>query len=167
MTCAIYKITENETGRCYIGQSKNVEKRWKSHYKRFPPELFSYEILLKCDADVLDFFEKAFIDGYDSHRCGFNRTLGGTAIRVRYPDAETRQKMSEAGKGKTRPPFSEEHRRKLSEARKRRLPASEETRRKLSEAGKRPRKPPSEEARLKISEAAKAREAARRAARED
>ena len=50
--------------------------------------------------------------------------------------AETRKKMSEAKKGKKLKPFTEEHRRKLSETMKGRI-FSEETRRKLSEAAKR------------------------------
>jgi hypothetical protein len=48
---------------------------------------------------------------------------------------ETRHKMSESAKGKSKPPFSEEHRRKLSEAKKGRI-FSEEHRRKISEAAK-------------------------------
>ena len=155
MTCGIYKITEIDTGRCYIGQSKQIEGRWKRHHKRFPTDRFSYEVLLKCDDDVLDFFEKAFIDGYDSHRCGFNKTLGGSAIKSRYPDAETRRKIGEASKNR-----SEETRLKISDANKRRPPLSEEACRRMSEALK--GKPLSEEHRRKLSEAKKAYYAARK-----
>ena len=124
MTCGIYRITEKETGRHYIGQSKNIEGRWKRHHKRFPPNLFSYEILLKCDDDVLDFFEKAFIDGYDSHCSGFNLTKGGSGAWGSKNPEETRRKLSEALKGKPSnnkgKKISEETRRKLSEAAKNR-----------------------------------------------
>lgn len=27
--CGIYKITNQVNGKCYIGQSINIEKRWK------------------------------------------------------------------------------------------------------------------------------------------
>ena len=163
MTCGIYKITKNETGRCYIGQSKNVEERWKAHHKRFPSDLFSYEILLVCDKDYLNFFEKAFIDGYDSNRNGFNKTIGGVGFKTRYHDEETRQKMSEAAKGripgnKGKKLLNEEARQKMSDAKKgkKRGPFSEETKTKMKEAVKR-RKPISEETRAKMSESAKRR----------
>ena len=64
---------------------------------------------------------------------------------------ETRQKMSEAHRGRT---MSEESRRKMSEARKG-MTFSEETRRKMSEAKR--GKPMSEEARRKLSESLKGR----------
>jgi len=51
----------------------------------------------------------------------------------KHHSAETLKKMSEVKRGKT---FSEEHRRKLKEARNKRAPVSEETRRKMSEAHK-------------------------------
>ena len=135
MACGIYKITENETGRCYIGQSKNIEARWRDHRKRFPTDLFSYEILMSCDPDCLNFFEKAFIDGYDSHRCGFNKTIGGTAIKARYPHADSLAKRSESMKGKNRGPRSEETKRKISEAKKGKK-FSEEHKKALSESHK-------------------------------
>lgn len=31
MSCGIYKIENNINHKIYIGQSKNIEKRWKSH----------------------------------------------------------------------------------------------------------------------------------------
>lgn len=65
----------------------------------------------------------------------------------------TKLKMSEAKKGrKLTKPFSEEHRRKLSEARRKRI-ISEETKKKISESNK--GKKLSEETRKKISEANK------------
>ena len=75
---------------------------------------------------------------------------------------ETRRKISEAKKGKPsplkgrkRPPFSEEHRRKLSKASKgkKRGPHSEEAKRKMSEANK--GIPKSPEHRAKLSEVKK------------
>ena len=65
---------------------------------------------------------------------------------------ETKKKLSEAAK--RRPPISEDTRQKISEAAKRRPPISEETRQKLSEAAKR-RPPVSDETRKKQSESHK------------
>ena len=138
MTCGIYKITCNETGQCYIGQSIDIEKRWNKHYRRFNKEYFTYEILMSCEVDWLDFFEKAFISGYDSHRNGFNKTIGGTSIKIKYPSEETRLKMSEAHKGRQYckgKKMSDEHKQKLSESAKGKK-HSDEARRKMSEAKK-------------------------------
>jgi nitrate reductase alpha subunit len=65
---------------------------------------------------------------------------------------ETKQKMSEAGKGRKLPPFSEEHRKNMSEARKG-MKLSEEHRKKISKAGK--GRKASEATRKKLSEARK------------
>jgi len=67
----IYKITNKETGRCYIGQSKNLEKRTKAHFQNYIRTLhgdlfqsdldkygrdgFKVEILEECEEkDLLD-----------------------------------------------------------------------------------------------------------------
>lgn len=33
MTCGVYKIINKLNGNCYIGASKNIEKRWIQHQK--------------------------------------------------------------------------------------------------------------------------------------
>jgi len=147
MTCGIYKIeakcpVAKKMGiAIYIGQSKNIERRWKKHRKIYPKSQYDYEVLLQCDVQHLDFFEKAFISGYDSHRWGLNKTIGGTSIKSTHPDKETRRKLSESRRGRKIGPLSEEHRLKLSESLKgnkncvgKKL--SEEHRRKLSESMK-------------------------------
>jgi len=129
MICGIYKITENETGRCYIGQSKNVAGRWRHHRrKNYPLDKFSYEVIMECDAEQLDFWEIAWIASERSAEFGFNKNVGGAwspdiaGFRGRKHSEETRLKMSEAKKGKTSnrkgKPSSEETRRKQSEAMK-------------------------------------------------
>lgn len=151
----IYKITCKESGQCYIGQSTNIERRWKDHRKRWSPDAYDYEVLMACPVESLDFLESAFISGYDSCHNGLNRALGGRG-RFGYHDDETRAKMSAvrtgkttsdttrakqsaANKGKT---LSDEHRAKLSAAKKGRpspnkgKTASEETRAKMSESAK-------------------------------
>lgn len=68
----IYKITEIETGKCYVGQAANLADRWKQHIKRgvgaetptrnklYPamrasgPENFSFEVIEECDRSILD-----------------------------------------------------------------------------------------------------------------
>ena len=75
----IYKITEISTGLCYIGQSKTIEKRWLDHHKRFPLHRFKYEVMIQCPVEDLNRFEIDFISRWDSHRNGFNGTIGGSA----------------------------------------------------------------------------------------
>lgn len=97
MTCGIYKITEEETGRCYIGQSKNIEGRWNRHHKRFSPDSFSYEIIMECDAEQLDFWEIAWITSERSVEFGFNQKLGGQGWLMNF-SPEVKKKLSEAAK---------------------------------------------------------------------
>jgi hypothetical protein len=101
MTTGIYKITERSTGKCYIGQSKHIEKRWQTHHKRFSPQCFDYEIIRTTKVVAfLNGFEKYYINLYDSHRNGFNKTIGGTSIKSTHADAETRAKISASNKGR-------------------------------------------------------------------
>jgi len=159
----IYKITEKETGKCYVGQSKNIQQRWKQHQRNFPDSHFSYEVIREVSqVSFLNAFEKYYIKFYDSHRNGFNKTIGGTNIKTTHPSKETKCKISKSSKGKIisqnarglisdklkgikRGPMSEQHKQKLSEAHKgmpspnKGKKASNETRRKMSESAKRRR----------------------------
>ena len=155
MTCGIYRISEKMTGRSYIGQSKNVELRWRKHHKRFSPDLFTYELVTVCEAEELDFWEIAWIVSERSVESGFNKTLGGKNWDMVFSE-DMRQKMSTSAKGNKSHvgrKHSEETKRKMAEAWLRRAPPSEETRRKISKTTK--GKKLSEETRQKLSEAAK------------
>ena len=86
----IYKITNQVTKECYIGQSVDISKRWKDHakcglgidtpvgnklYKAmqiYGIWNFSWEILEQCSKDLLDEKEKYYIDLYDSYNFGYN-----------------------------------------------------------------------------------------------
>ena len=89
----IYKITNIETGRCYIGQSVDLRSRLRDHIKaglginssnnRFysemkniGPEKFMYEILEECDRAQLNERERYWIDFYESTDWGYNSTVG-------------------------------------------------------------------------------------------
>jgi len=80
----IYKITNQETGECYIGQAKLLNKRWQEHCKcglgiDTPPgnklykamleyglENFSFEVLEFCTAAELNEKEHYYIDLYNA-----------------------------------------------------------------------------------------------------
>ena len=76
----IYKIT-NPKGKVYIGQSKDIKKRWYT-YKRIlcktQPKIYNslkkygvnnhtFEIIHTCSIEELDYFEKYFISEYKSY----------------------------------------------------------------------------------------------------
>jgi len=140
LSCGIYKITCKETGRCYIGQSKHVEVRWKDHHKRFPVDTFDYEIVAEClpIPESLDFWERHCIEVYEAKTNGFNITKGGNGAWGSKNPEETKRKKSEALKGRKRPPRSEEWCRNMSKGKTGKVigPPSEETRRKISEVKK-------------------------------
>ena len=91
--CGIYKITNIETGQCYIGQSVDIRTRLRDHIKaglgigtwnnRFykelaerGPESFMYEILEECDRPQLNERERYWIEFFDSTSWGYNSTQG-------------------------------------------------------------------------------------------
>ena len=90
----IYKITNQETKECYIGQSVDIAKRWKDHAKcgldidrpqgnklyqnmiEYGLWNFTFELLEECPREQLNEKEKFYISLYDSCNCGFNSTIG-------------------------------------------------------------------------------------------
>ena len=86
----IYKITRIENGKSYIGQSNDIERRFKEHqYKKdIPVELaiqkygvdaFTYEVLEECSLEELDEKEKYWISKLDTYKgFGYNCSEGGS-----------------------------------------------------------------------------------------
>lgn len=114
MTCGIYIITKKDTGKCYIGQSKNIEKRFNEHCSRsknnsyidrsinkYGSDAFKFEILYECAEDKLLEEEKNFINLYGAYEIGYNLTRGGEDNPMNYP--ELRKKVSDALKGRKQP----------------------------------------------------------------
>jgi len=96
MSCGIYKITNNINNKVYIGQSINIEQRWKNHkhfekerenyplYKAFQKygiNNFSFEIIEECEPEELNEKEEYWINYYDSYDNGYNQTSGGDGRR--------------------------------------------------------------------------------------
>ena len=159
MICGIYMIQNKVNGKIYIGQAVNIEKRWGKHkselrgnyhinkhlqnaWNKDGESNFEFTVICECDESQLNTMEEYYIYElmtYDDD-IGYNKTYGGDSGR---PAEETKQKISGAKKGKycgKNSPnygrtFSEEHKRKLSEANKGKT-HSEKTRRKMSEARK-------------------------------
>jgi group I intron endonuclease len=105
----IYMITNVVTSKKYIGQSKfstkpgkigGAKSRWVKHIsnakngkdecralvtaiRMYGLENFRFEILLQCDIDSMDYYERKFIDTYNSlHPNGYNLESGGTGCKV-------------------------------------------------------------------------------------
>lgn len=96
----IYKITEISTGRCYIGQSKNIKDRFREHMKcglgidtpngnklyqamlDSSIEDFTFELIEECCAKDLDEKERYFISLYQSYDYGFNSNRGNSNGRA-------------------------------------------------------------------------------------
>lgn len=74
----IYKITNKINGKCYIGQSIHIERRWREHctkssnsfisqaIKDFGKENFSFEVIEECKAEELNEKEEYYINFYNS-----------------------------------------------------------------------------------------------------
>lgn len=180
----IYKITNKANSKIYIGQSHNVEERWKRHKKRthnehlkkafakYGIENFLFEILISFEENSetqnnLNTYEKLFIEQFDSTNPnkGYNKKEGGSKGKF---TEETKKKLSEIMMGHT---LSEETKQKISETltgkqhteetkllmseQRKGHPVSEETRKKISKSEK--GKIVSEETRRKIREKGKGR----------
>lgn len=111
----IYKITNKINGKCYIGQSKNIYKRWKQEklgcvnehlkfaFKKYGFENFSFEILEECEINVLNERETYYIDLYDScnREHGYNKIKVGCVPEHHLPLSEDhKRKISLSNKGR-------------------------------------------------------------------
>ena len=87
----IYKIENLVNGKKYIGQSKNIECRWRREkndafnehsssynyplsraFRKYGVENFSFEVIEECDVKNLNEKEKFWISRYDSFFSGYN-----------------------------------------------------------------------------------------------
>lgn len=89
MTSGIYKIENKKTGQIYIGQSKNIEKRFKKHCHILPVDVdiakygeenFDFDILEVVEEHNLKEREKFWIKGYSAYEneYHYNLTSGGS-----------------------------------------------------------------------------------------
>lgn len=91
----IYKITNKEDGKAYIGQTcRDPNIRWKEHYnrdidkdtyfhralKKYGKDNFLWEVIEECDNKILNEREIYWIKYYDTYyknNKGYNMTYGG------------------------------------------------------------------------------------------
>jgi group I intron endonuclease len=116
----IYKIT-SPTMNIYIGQSKDIEKRWKEYkylkcksqpriynsLKKYGVDKHKFEILQECNSEQLNELEKYYVDLFQTFnsKYGLNLIDGGN---VRIMSNETKLKISKALTGKPGRKMSDE-----------------------------------------------------------
>lgn len=95
-TIGIYKITNKTNNQSYIGQSVNIEKRWKKHkceylkenqvsynyplyraFRKYGLDNFLFEVIEECKKDELNKKEIYWIKYHNTFFNGYNQTLGG------------------------------------------------------------------------------------------
>lgn len=142
----IYKI-ENPKGRIYIGQSKDIEVRWKDYrslrckgqrklyysLNKYGIDRHIFTVQEECTLDMLNERERYWQEYYRVLEGGLNLEINKTTGTKRILSLETRQRMSDAQKGKTQ---SESTKKKIQETRAQRGIGAhtEEAKRKISEA---------------------------------
>ncbi len=88
--CGIYKITNIEDGKCYVGQSLNVAQRWVQHCRRgtgaeaptnnklYPilyslgVENFTFELIEECEPSQLNEREKYYQEVFHAQDFGYS-----------------------------------------------------------------------------------------------
>jgi len=176
--CGIYKITNEETGKFYVGSSVDIRQRWSAHksklrrgihcnqhlqnsWNKHGEDSFVFEILSEVGEEFLLTEEKRWIDETMCHKreVGYNKAIfPSSPMKGKKHSRQAKEKIGKASNGRK---LSAQTKRKISNAHKGRV-FSEETKRKMSAAkvGKAPScayDPPSEEGRKKISDFAKTR----------
>lgn len=91
--CGIYKITNKINGKCYIGQSNDINRRWRQElspnaklnphlaraFEKYGTDNFEFEIIEECQRELLNEREQFWINIYNSanKNFGYNKTFGG------------------------------------------------------------------------------------------
>ena len=90
----VYKITNKINNKCYIGTSKNIEKRFQEHkthynsiqnckktlykaFKKYGINNFSFEVIEETTLEDMFNREIYWIKFYNSFELGYNQTEGG------------------------------------------------------------------------------------------
>jgi group I intron endonuclease len=108
----IYKIT-SPTGRVYVGQSVDIEKRWKQHcslynketsaltnsLKKHGVENHTFQVIEECSIDMLNERERYWQDYYDCVESGLNCKYTSTNDKTGSLSDETSKKISLSKKG--------------------------------------------------------------------
>ena len=147
----IYCIQNQIDGKCYIGKSVDIPKRWKEHkaslrnghhhnkhlqkaWNCYGEQSFLFKVLEYADSVKLSELEIAYISKFNAFgENGYNFTMGGEGGLLGMPKTkETRRKISEANKGRR---HTQEEKEKVSKALKGKT-FTDEHKKKIGEANK-------------------------------
>lgn len=116
--CGIYKITNKVNGKCYIGQSNDIHRRWKQElapnaklnphlaraFEKYGIDNFDFEIIEECQREQLNEREQFYIEIYHSidPKLGYNKTEGGDGNLGRHfiMSEEQKEKIRKANTGR-------------------------------------------------------------------
>jgi group I intron endonuclease len=136
-TCGIYKLVNTATGQCYVGQSQQVKKRIKEHfrllrwnkhpnqhlqhaYNKYGADKFVGEVEVECEhPDQLDALEQAFLTGdawFDEPVVYNIADFAKAPMRGKTHSEEVRQKIRLGRRASTFDYSSPEYRKTLSDA---------------------------------------------------
>jgi group I intron endonuclease len=130
--CGIYKITNLVNGMCYVGQSRDINKRWIDHRRKSPNlsnmylhrairkyglDKFKFEVIQECEISQLNDLERKYIAVLNTQKpYGYNLESGGGAGKE--VSQETIDKLRSATLGANNPnygkPKSDTTKRKLA-----------------------------------------------------
>ena len=114
----IYKIKNITTGKLYIGQAVDYEKRKASHinalkgnyhsnkylqnsWNKYGESAFEFSLIIECDAEQLNELESEYIQRFGTVvPNGYNMTLGGEGVRGFKWSKESRAMVSKSRVGK-------------------------------------------------------------------
>ena len=102
MTCGIYLISNLINNKIYVGQSINIEKRWRQHkrelknnihenkklqnaWNKYGEENFEFSIACECEEKQLNTLEQYYVFSLESYlsKGGYNISLGGDGLFVK------------------------------------------------------------------------------------
>lgn len=95
--CGIYMIKNTVNNKAYIGQAKDIERRWASHrtelnakrhvnrhlqgaWNKYKQGSFNFVVLEECMESELDYKEQYYIGLYDTYEHGYNLDRGGQGV---------------------------------------------------------------------------------------
>lgn len=128
----IYLITNKVNGKKYVGQSIDIEKRWKDHIRdskkseytihkairKYGVENFEFSVLEECPVDKLDEREIYWISELDTYNNGYNMTLGGEG-HILYLDPKERDQKKKEVARRSGKKYRDSHKEKRRELQRR------------------------------------------------
>lgn len=120
----IYKIVNKENGKCYIGQSNDIMRRFGEHQtkgetsrilvdvaiQKYGKDKFSYEVLEECSIEDLNERETYWIKQTGAYVAGYNCNIGGDQHSI--GEYNSNVKLTEQDIITIRVAYSEHHKQK-------------------------------------------------------